>query len=481
MEEMVTKLPKGFTTLLPPYPFQKEVIVYGIVHPTAGLLLDVGLGKTYCAINIARFRIQQGQVNKVLVVSPATLMFNWAREIEKYSEYSACVLHAPRNERIELIESFAEDSTYFGVINYEALFPFYNWLYKIPMDMLIFDESARYVKTFGAKRTEALMNLSPYFKYKLMLTATPIANKPMDLWSQFMILDDGETFGDSFWSFKYGCFDKIDYGYYEKYELKPSMVSRFRKKIHNTCIVKNKKECLPDLPEIIEHTIHVEMDGGFSDTYNEVRRNIISEIETIEGTTRISIQNVLTKLIRLQQLTSGFMKNDSDEVERLVWTPKLDATVEEIKTIVDAEESCVIMCRFIPSIKLIEEELRITNIPCDVMYGKTKNKDSVWKGFQQNDVPVFIAQVQSGGIGIELFKEDSNPDKMQHMIIYEYTWYMDDKTQADGRIHRIGQLSKCRYVDIIVSNTIDERLKENYIHNKSIADSIIKYGIKEAI
>ena len=82
----MAKLPKGFETIFHnPYPYQKEAIVFGIVHKNAGLLLDLGLGKTFCAINIARYRIQQQQVNKTLVVCPTGILVNWAEQIKLYS------------------------------------------------------------------------------------------------------------------------------------------------------------------------------------------------------------------------------------------------------------------------------------------------------------------------------------------------------------------------------------------------------------
>ena len=477
----MAKLPKGFETLVNPYPYQKEAIVFGIVHKNTGLLLDLGLGKTFCAINIARYRIQQKQINKILVICPTTILINWAEEIKKYSEYKATILHGIRDERIQLINKFANNNTHFGIINYEALWPFYKEIEKIPFDMLIFDESSRYVKNATANRTKALIWLSNIADYRVMLTATPIGNKPMDLWSQFMILDHGKTLGSNFWAFRSKYFDKQDYGLYKKYEIKKQSIKVFRDKISKTCITKTKLECLPDLPDIIYHTITVEMGKELEDMYNEVRTKIIAEIDTLKGTVELNVNNILTKLLRLQQITGGFTKSDSGAEMELTFTPKADATVEEVESIIDAGESCIIWCRFLHSISMLENRLIKKGIKCATMCGKTKDKYAVWKGFQQNDIPVFIGQVASGGIGIELFKQDSSPDKIQHMISYENTWGMDVKLQAEGRIHRIGQKSVCRYIDMVVKNSIDERILNAFKENKNIADQILKKGVEKVI
>ena len=95
------------------------------------------------------------------------------------------------------------------------------------------------------------------------------------------------------------------------------------------------------------------------------------------------------------------------------------------------------------------------------MSGKTKNNYERWKGFQEcKDFPIFIGQIESGGIGIELFKHNSN-SKHQHMLFFENTFSNETRTQATGRIHRIGQESVCIYTDFLVEKSIDTRILES--------------------
>ena len=110
---------------------------------------------------------------------------------------------------------------------------------------------------------------------------------------------------------------------------------------------------------------------------------------------------------------------------------------------------------------------------------KDKDKFAKWKTFQQSkDVNVFIGQIASGGIGIELFKLDSLETKSQHMIFYENTWSLDVREQAMGRIHRIGQKSTCIYHDITIKDTIDVKMLDVLKTNKSVADAIIEKGVE---
>ena len=134
-------LPDGFELIKPPLGFQKEGIIYGMIHPNPGILFGTGLGKTMVAINIARYRMQFFGVDKVLVISPTSILHKWAKEIKKFSEYEPIVLHDPqRLERIYRIKHFREDPILrFGLINYEALHRFIYHLLKININMTIAD------------------------------------------------------------------------------------------------------------------------------------------------------------------------------------------------------------------------------------------------------------------------------------------------------------------------------------------------------
>ena len=113
------------------------------------------------------------------------------------------------------------------------------------------------------------------------------------------------------------------------------------------------------------------------------------------------------------------------------------------------------------------------------MYGATKDKDAALSEFQRSKTKnVFIGQIMSGGIGIELFKKHSTADKMQHMMFFENIWGLDPREQALGRNMRIGQKSKCRYIDLIIADTIDVKMMNRRIDDKAIADEIVERGIR---
>lgn len=499
------KKPKNFDFITEPYPFQLEVFAFGVARPNAGLLLDLGLGKTKSAIDLARYRIKFNNVRRIWVVVPATILYNWKSQIELHSEYKGFVIAAQGDER--MYRALSSDY-HFNIINYEALFPLLRDLgifekvktkkgkriffgntsiekiKKYLPQYIIFDESARYISSPDTDRTLASIALADQASFKNILTGTPIRNKAMGIWSQFRVLDGGKTFSDNFYKFRNFFFFKDDTVPFGKYTLIEKKIPILTKGIYDSCIRFKKEDVLKDLPPKIFHSIKLKMSPELEKIYTSVKKQILSEIATKGGSTTLSVTNILTRLLRLQQVTSGFIpdKKKGEYVE-LRETPKLDALVEEVMTILDAEESVVIWCRFLKSIDMISKRLGQYGIAHTTMSGEDTNKEArykKWKNFQESKlIDVFVGQITSGGIGIELFKFDSIPDKSQHMVFYENTWTMDDRDQAIGRIHRIGQKSVCRYIDIIVMNTIDEKILTCVSENKRIADAIVEGGLEK--
>jgi SNF2 family DNA or RNA helicase len=466
--------------------------VYGISRPYAGILLDVGLGKTYVSINIARYWIQQGEAKKVLVVCPTSILTNWQNQIKQFSEYDSNILHnTNRKDRIHLIEN---SKSVFDLINYEGLQPYIKHLAKKQYDLIIFDESARYIKSPTAQRTKTSYTLARQAKFIYLLTGTIIENRPKDIWSQFWVMDDGKTFSSSYYAFLNYYFKKKK-GY--KYVIDPKTKKRvqrswttweiekgkfpiMRDRLFQNCIQKRKREVLTDLPEIIRREIPIPLEGKLREIYTKVQDQVLKEINTIIiENSNLKINNILTKLIRLQQITAGFIKNDKGEEVELSETPKLDALIEELESLVDAGDSAIVFCRFKKSISMIEDRLNKNKIKCITMTGEDKDKYSKWKGFQTSDVPVFVGQIKAGGIGIELFKIDGDSTKNQHMIYYEKDWVKGVEEQADGRIDRIGQKSTVIYTDIYIEKTIDTKILEVVKYNKKVSDVIL--NIKEGL
>jgi SNF2 family DNA or RNA helicase len=474
----LTKLPKDYNLLVPARAeYQLETILEGIENPTFAILLHMGLGKSYCAINIARYRLQKDDIKKVLVIVPPTLMTNWKNEITKYSEYKSIIIHSStRKERIKQIQTFLNKSYLnFGIINYEALPLYYDDIKEIPIDMMIFDESARYIKNVEARRTKAAIGLSAEVPYKYILTGTLFSNNPTSVWAQFKVLDGGKTFGPNFYAFRNYFFYKKEFGSFIKWIIKPSMISKMKRRIENTSIIKGREEL--NLPEPIKNKIIIEPSDEFMKTYMEVSRKVEAEIESLSGNLTLNINNIFTKLLKLQQVCSGIIIDNDGNEHVLKENPKLDALLEYTETVLEEGESVIIFTRFRKSQDIICKKLEEKSIKYISMKGGDKDTYSKWKGFQQSKtINVFVCQIQSGGLGIELMKLDSTA-KYQHVVYYEHV-DLDYREQSKSRIDRIGQQSICVYLDIVLKGTYDEKILKNFEEGLKISEAIMKKGVK---
>lgn len=498
----MVKLPKGFETIdVDLYPFQKETLAFGIQRDNAGLLLDMGLGKTLISINIARYRIQNNNVKKVLVICPNTIMYSWEKSIKRFSEYEPLIVNSSPEERI--YRSLEKDHK-FHILGYGSLYPLLDsvgvWkyertkdgkkkrvlnkldaLWEFGYDMVIYDESAKFLRNFASQRSLASNLFTDYSKYRLILTGTLIANRPTDIFQQFRVLDGGKEFGVSYYAFLGKYFDKIFKGTHNEFILKRRYYREFTEKIYRNCIRFTRQEVLPDLPPVIKDTRIVPLDNYSRDEYEKIKQKTIVEIETSVGKRDINIPSIFAKLIRVSQVASGFIGYDNGQVAELKTTPKLDALIEEIDTINDYGESAVVFCEFRKSISMISERLRALKIDHIIMTGddSAKEKYNKWHGFQTTNTPVFIAQIQSGDVGIELFKIDGDADKSQHMLFYEQPWNPDIKDQAEARSNRIGTKQTLRIVDFAAEGTIDEKKLTTLGEKRKVADAIMEGGIRK--
>lgn len=477
------KLPRGFSLYKPPVAdFQQDTINYGILNQDAALLLHMGLGKTYCALQIARFRIQFCNAKKILILAPATLLYNWKEEIDKFTEYNSIILYGDRQNRKSIIKEFIGGDYYFGIINYEALTKKYfsrNLLYNY--DVVIADESAKFLKTYNTKRTEIAIDIADMSRYKMILTGTPISNKPMDIWSQYRFLDGGKTFGYSFFKWRYHFFYQTG-GRFKYYIFKKKLHKELNRKIYNTSIRFGKEYRKGKLPKEFFSPIILKPSAEFYNTYNDVRDEILTEIKLEGGIANIKIESVLTKLIRLQQITSGFIKVDGVE-HKMKYTPKLDALEEYVDESIASNEAIIIWCWFKFSIKMISEVMKKKKIKFISMSGGNSNKEKTesWKKFQKSKtINVFIGQIVAGGIGINLYKTNYDSNKAQHMIFYENTQTLQDRLQALGRIDRVGVIANTIYYkDLIVKDSVDEKIIASINKNKDLADLIVEGGNRD--
>ncbi len=370
-----------------------------------------------------------------------------------------------RIAQLEELERFPfDDVLLVAVINYES-----TWRDGIKEkimdwhpDLIIADESQR-IKTHDANQSKAMHELGDLAKYKLILSGTPVQNNCLDLFSQYRFLDK-RIFGTNFYAFrnKYCIM-----GGFQKYQVvgfknKEDLIKREYSAAYRV----TKEECL-DLPEQIFITRKLQFSDKEMKLYKQIKEQSFAELES-GG--QITAATVLTKMLRLQQLTGGFLIKDEADKPTQISDAKINALEDIIDDyVIETGKKLVVFARFRAELDLIEKLLKKKKLQYGMIYGDIKLDDrgDIVKDFQTNpDTKVFVAQIDTAGLGITLTAADTC---VYYSVNFNYAAY----SQSLARIHRIGQRNNCTYIHLLVDKTIDEQVLKALEKKEDIAKTIV--------
>lgn len=429
----------------------------------------MGCGKTLTAIAVVGAAYEMGAIEKVLVVAPTSVCAVWPKEFDDYAtfKYKVNVMLGDKKQRIkelEALKAFPFKALKVAVINYESTWRdgIFEALMDWKPDLVIADESQR-IKTHDAQQSKAMHKLGDIAKYKLILSGTPVQNNAIDIFSQYRFLDP-TVFGSNFYAFR-GRY-AIMGGFSNRQIVGYKDLDELIRKEHSIAYRVTKNEAL-DLPEQTFLTRYITMDAKDKNLYTQIKKNSFAELE---GGGQISAPTVLTKLLRLQQFTGGFIQADDGAKPELVFKGKLDA-LEDIfdDYVIDAGKKLVVFCRFRPEIDLIQKLMDKKKIRYCSIYGDIKIDDrgDIVKEFQTNpDVKVFLAQIDTAGLGITLTAADT-------CVYYSENFNYAAYSQSLARIHRIGQRNCCTYIHLVVKGTIDETVLKALAKKEDLAKTIV--------
>ena len=166
----------------------------------------------------------------------------------------------------------------------------------------------------------------------------------------------------------------------------------------------------------------------------------------------VTARNVLTQLLRLSQVTGGYMRNDNNNDAHQVSSAKMDALEDIVDTCIDEGKKVVVFARFVPEIEAIARMLQKKGIGYSLIYGATKDRAEQVKKFQEDpETKVFVGQLQTTGMGLTLTAANV-------AVFYSLDFSYANYEQSRARIHRIGQKEKCLYIHLVCKNTVDEKV-----------------------
>ncbi len=451
---------------LKPFDHQITALERGWDRPEFGYFMEMGTGKSKVLLDNIGMLYLLGEINFALVIAPKGVYRNWvAKEIPEHM--SDDIPHrvirwvsSPNKTQQAEMRSVGEkfEGLTIFVMNVEAFSSVKGktggeWMARAfgRNGLIAVDESTT-IKNPKAKRTKSLMRIAAAFKYKRLLTGSPITKSPMDIYSQCEFLRPGLLGYDSFYSFQYRyavvqrktmgshAFQQI-VGYKNLDEL-TERIDAFSYRVL-------KQDCL-DLPEKIYTVRYVEMTKQQREMYNSIKQYALVMLDSGELSTAPA---VITQMLRLQQIMSGHLKTDDGETIYFD-SKRMDALKELIE---EHDGKAIIWSRFRYDIQQITKMLNETfGEGCAAsFYGDTPDdeRQRIVEKFQDKNskLKFFVGNPATAGYGLTLTEADL-------VVYYANDFNLETRAQSEDRAHRIGQKNNVTYVDLITDGTIDEKI-----------------------
>ena len=443
---MVEKIKFDYSPKTTPLSHQIDAIEYIKKHDIVPLFDEQGLGKSKMVIDALCSNIESQEIDGALIVCKKTLLDMWKNEILKHSHLFPVVLSGTKRQKGRSFLTYG----HFYIVNYESLvreLEIIKLILKNKNFAIVLDESQR-IKNPAAMITKAILSLKNLTKKKIIITGTPIANRPEDIWSQFYFLNGGKSFGYDYYEFK------------KKYDLKlkgeeplknyEKDLLELREKIDKLSIRRTKD--VLELPEKRYLDVFVDLSKNQQEIYDTAKRELYYEIKDKDGKSVIEeIENYLVKLLRLTQIASNpaLIVEDYDEIPSKFL--KLD---DIVNSIVKNEEKAIIWTNFRKNIRSLRrryKDLGALMLFGDIPIGERNNV--VVKFMSMSKHKILIANPAAAKEGLTLTSANN-------AIYLDRNFKMDDYLQSQDRIHRISQTKKCNIIKLIARNTIDEYTDE---------------------
>ena len=465
-----------------PYEHQLKALEMSWNREVFAYFMEMGTGKSKVLLDNIAMLYDAGKIDAVLIIAPKGVYKNWydseipihmVDHIQRKMVLWQAVINQKQQQKLDTLFK-SETDLHILIMNVEAFstkkgLDFASKFLLSHKALVAVDESTT-IKNPGAKRTKNILRLSNMSKYRRILTGSPVTKSPLDLYTQCLFLDPYLLDHASYYSFRTryaimrtanfnGRSVNIVVGYHNLEELAEKL------KPFSYRILKD--DCL-DLPPKTFMKRVIQLTPEQKKVYAQMKSMALAELKG----KMITTVNVITQLMRLQQITCGHFKADDGSFQEI----KNNRVDELMDLIEEIEGKTVIWAHWQKDVQIIKETLIKKYGKCSVVdyYGltpKDERQENI-KNFQQRaEVRFFVGTPQTGGYGITL-------TAASNMIYYSNGYDLEKRLQSEARIDRIGQNKPMTYIDILAEDTIDEKIVKSLRKKVNIATEIMGEELK---
>lgn len=453
------------------YPYQEQ----GMMHLAFGgrtlLADDMGLGKTIQAIAASALLQQLRDIHKVLVITPASLKHQWAREIGRFTALPATVVQGDLKTRRA---AYAGDS-FFTILNYELVRRDLQELERLRPDVIILDEAQR-IKNWRTRTADAVKRLRS--RYAFVLTGTPLENRLDELYSVFQFLDP-RILGP-LWHFneRFYELETRDDGSYKVLGYKN--LDELRHTIAPYVMRRTRDEVLHDLPTRVDNNFFVEMTREQWNAYDEFKERVakLLALSKRRPLTPKEHDQLLKSLIKMRLICNALALHDKElkPADRERTAPKLrelhHVLEEEIASPLNGHKA-IVFSQWEGMLDLttpVLERLRLGHVKLAGSVPTSKRGALVEQFMHDEQCRIFLS-TDAGGVGLNLQAADL-------VINLDLPWNPAVLEQRIGRAHRHGQLNPVHVVNLIAQGTIEERMLDTLAAKRNVFGSV--FGSEDA-
>jgi len=430
------------------------------------LALDMGAGKTKISVDLICNFPEKFQ--KVLVVCPASVIEVWTGNKDRKGQFE---IHAvpeaykrllitavngkgnstekkTKNAELHRQAAAHQKKQFIAVVNYETAWrePFATWARDVRFDLVVADEVHR-TKSPGGRSSKFFAQLAKTARYRLGLSGTPLAHSPLDIYGQYRFLDPG-IFGTNYVKFR------SDYAVLGGFEGRQVVSYRNHEDLHDKMFLiahRVMSRDVFDLPVFQSEIRTCTLSSTEQKVYNEMDQDMCTQIN--DGL--VSAANALTKLLRLQEITSGYLDGQpvGDSKKKL-----LADTMEDF----DQKEPLVVCARFTNDLRAVREVAESQGRRYAELSGHA-NDLSQW---QIGNSDVLGVQIKSGREGVDFTRARYN-------ILYSLGFSLGDYEQFLKRSDRPGQTREGMFIHLLATDTVDFKVMKALEEHREVIDSVL--------
>lgn len=460
-----------------PREYQREALNRAWDKPAYALYMDMGTGKTKTAIDLYSAYFLEGRVDRILILTKYSTRMNWVREFGIHSpvEHDCMVLDTSKPDRFERWNTELTGAMKVLVVGTESFAAgraadlaarFVGCSSRAGM---VVDE-AHMIKNHSAKRSKAAVSVGRGARYRMVMTGTPVANAPLDLYMQFELLDPNIIGVGDFYSFRnryavMGGYEGREIVGYQNMEELIELVSPHVYQVR-------KSEVLTELPPKVYEIREVKL----NDEQKRLYKEILKHNRAVSGDRGLYVKTVLERMLRLQEICGGIITYEKESVDGAVSyehcaIPGVNPKVEELLAIAEEHQvPTIVWCRYLPEIAMVTRALRERYGADQVVeiHGAVSEQDrdhNVQELFQKRRARFLVGNTQTGGTGL-------NMTAAELVVYYSNSFSYIERDQSEDRAHRIGQTKSVLYIDLVAEGTVDATVIEAVKNKKDVSEFV---------